>query len=67
MIRFGRDVRRRLKDRVMAVLALACVALALIPLGSIVYTVVVRGASVVNPEFFTQIQPIPSLKPIRST
>ena len=59
MIRFGRDVRRRLKDRVMAVLALACVALALVPLGSIVYTVVVRGASVVNPEFFTQIQPIP--------
>ncbi len=57
MIRFNRDVRRRIKDRVMVVLALVCVALALIPLGSILFTVIVRGSSVINVDFFTQIQP----------
>src|SRR5712691_2902521 len=43
----------------MVVLALVCVALALLPLGSILYTVIVRGSSVINVEFFTDIQPIP--------
>lgn len=59
MIRFNRDVRRRLKDRIMAVLALVCIILALIPLGSILATVLARGAGVINAEFFTDVQPVP--------
>ncbi len=59
MIRFDRDVRRRIKNWIVWGLALVSVVLALIPLGSIVFTVVARGASVINGEFFTEVQPIP--------
>jgi phosphate transport system permease protein len=59
MIRFGRDVRRRVMNRVMGALALVSVGLALIPLGSILFAVVVQGVSVINLEFFTGVQPVP--------
>jgi phosphate transport system permease protein len=57
-------LRRRIVDRLMTVAALACVALALIPLGSILYTAAIRGYSSMTVAFFTQNQPlacIPSL------
>ncbi len=59
MIRFDRDARRHVKDRAMIVLALACVVIALVPLGSILFTVIARGASVINWEFLTGTQPVP--------
>lgn len=62
-------LRRKIVDRLMTVGALACVVLALIPLGSILYTSVVNGYSSINVAFFTQNQPlgcIPSLGPCQS-
>ncbi len=59
MSRFDRDGRRRLKNVAMLSLTVVCVAAALIPLGSILYTVAVQGASVVNGAFFTNVQPDP--------
>ena len=43
----------------MSVAALACVLIALVPLGSILYEVVVRGIGSVGPGFLTGTQPIP--------
>lgn len=62
-------LRRKIVDRLMTVAALACVVLALIPLGSILYTSAVKGYSSINVAFFTQNQPlgcIPSLGPCQS-
>ena len=59
MTRFDRDARRRLKNLIMMGLAVACILVALIPLGSILYTVAVQGASVLNGAFFTNVQPDP--------
>lgn len=58
-MRFHRDVRRRLKNRIMTLLFILCLLVAIIPLGSILYSVAVQGASVVNAEFFTGSQPDP--------
>ncbi len=58
-MRFDRDARRRVKNLAMLSLTVVCVGLALIPLGSILYTVAVQGASVVNASFFTNVQPVP--------
>lgn len=58
-MRLGRDARRRIKNLIMMGLTILCVGLALIPLGSILYSVVVQGSSVVNVEFFTSTQPTP--------
>jgi len=50
--RFNRDAWRHLKDIVMSVAALACVALALIPLGSILIEAGSRGLQAISPGFF---------------
>lgn len=56
---FTRDSWRRTKNVIMMSLTVACIALALIPLGSILYSVAAQGASVINGQFFTATQPIP--------
>lgn len=43
----------------MTLLFILCILIALFPLGSILYSVVLQGASVINAEFFTGSQPIP--------
>jgi len=48
--------RRKLIDRIVTYVTLGCVALALIPLGSILTEVVGRGAPAFSFEFFTQPQ-----------
>lgn len=58
-MRFDRDSRRRMKNAVMMGLTVVCIGLALIPLGSILYSITIQGASVINVQFFTQTQPIP--------
>jgi phosphate transport system permease protein len=49
---FDRDTRRRWKDLVMAAAALACVILALLPLGSILFTAIVQGIAAIRPSLF---------------
>lgn len=56
-MRFGRDARRRWKNSLMIAACLLCVLAALVPLGSILYEVVVRGASAITPSFLTGTQP----------
>lgn len=46
---FDRDTRRRWKDLVMTIAALACVVIALIPLGSILYESLVLGIASLKP------------------
>ncbi len=48
-----RDARRRWKDLIMTGAALACVALALIPLGSILFEAIVQGLGAIRPSLFT--------------
>ena len=43
----------------MMSLTVGCLAVALIPLGSILYTVAVQGVAVLNAPFFTNVQPVP--------
>lgn len=52
---FSRNARRRWVDRGVSVLAFACVLIALLPLGSLLYTAAVRGASALTPSFFTRV------------
>ncbi len=59
MSRIDRDARRRAKNWVMMALTVVCVGMALVPLGSILYSVAVQGISVINVNFFTQTQPTP--------
>lgn len=47
--------KRKITDRVMAFLAAACVAVAIIPLLSILYTVTVNGIPAISPDFLTQL------------
>lgn len=56
-MRLDRDVIRRWKNRLMVAACLLCVGLALAPLGSILYEVVVRGAGSITPSFLTATQP----------
>lgn len=58
-IRFDRDTRRRWKSHAISAAALACVVIALIPLGSILVEATSRGLGAVKPEMFTQSQPPP--------
>jgi len=58
-VKFDRATRRRWKSHLMAFLCLGCVAIALYPLASILYTSVVRGAQAINADFFTQNLPPP--------
>jgi len=51
--RFDREARRQWKDVVMNVAALLCVAIALIPLGSILLEASLRGVQSLSPNFFT--------------
>jgi phosphate transport system permease protein len=57
--RFDRDFRRRLLSSAVGVAALACVVIALIPLGDILYTAFVNGARAIRPGFFTENGPLP--------
>ncbi len=47
--------KRRLTDRMMSILAAACVVIAIIPLLSILYTVTINGISSINLDFLTQL------------
>ncbi|MCI4368779.1 MAG: phosphate ABC transporter permease PstA [Thermoplasmata archaeon] len=58
-MRFDRDVRRKLFSHAMAIACLACVAIAILPLGDILYTSAVNGLKVLSFQFFTQNSPIP--------
>lgn len=49
---FDRDTRRRWKDTAMSIAALACVIIALVPLGSILFESVVRGFAAISPGLF---------------
>ncbi len=51
--RFDRDTRRRWFDVAMSVAALACVGIAILPLGSILFEASVRGAQAITPSFLT--------------
>ncbi|NJN57245.1 MAG: phosphate ABC transporter permease PstA [Leptolyngbyaceae cyanobacterium SL_5_9] len=51
--------KRRIFGKVMTVLAGACAAIALIPLASIIFTLVVNGFSRFNLEVFTELPPPP--------
>ncbi len=56
--RRGEDMRwnkRKLTDRIMSFLAAACVAIAIIPLLSILYTVIINGISAIDMDFLTQL------------
>lgn len=59
MTPFDRDARRRLKNMAMMTLTVACLVAALVPLGSILYSVAAQGGSVINGAFFTNVQPAP--------
>jgi len=48
------DRQRRLKNHLISGLCLVCVGLALIPLGSILFEVIVRGLPAINIDFFTK-------------
>jgi phosphate transport system permease protein len=56
-MRFDRDLRRKIKDRVVTILAFLCVVVAIIPLASILYTSIVRGAQVLSIGFLTGAEP----------
>ncbi|HYM40632.1 MAG TPA: phosphate ABC transporter permease PstA [Thermoplasmata archaeon] len=56
-MRFDRDTRRRWKNWSMVGVSLLCVAAALVPLGSILFEVIVRGAGAITPSFLTATQP----------
>lgn len=47
--------KRKIKDRIMSFLMAACVAIAVIPLLSILYTVFINGISALNLDFLTQL------------
>ncbi len=47
--------KRKITDRIMHILAAACVVIAIIPLLSILYTVIVNGISALNMDFLTQL------------
>jgi phosphate transport system permease protein len=49
---FDRDARRRWKDIGMSIAALACVVIALVPLGSILFESVVQGVAALRPSIF---------------
>lgn len=48
------SIRRRMADKIATGLAIACVVVAIIPLGSILMEVVKNGASAISIEFLTQ-------------
>ena len=52
--RFDRDTRRRWINLVMSIAALACVAIAILPLGSILFEATVRGSQAISWNFLTQ-------------
>ncbi len=56
---FHRASWRRTKNAIMMGLTVACLLLALVPLGSILLSVASQGGSVINVEFFTATQPTP--------
>ena len=56
---FDRDFRRKLVNIGMSLLALACVGIAIVPLGDILYTSAVNGGRVLSVRFLTQNQPLP--------
>lgn len=58
-MKFDRDFRRKVVNLVMSGLALACVVIAIIPLGDILYTSVVNGAKVLSLQFLTSGPPLP--------
>lgn len=50
---FDRDTRRRWFDLAMSIAALACVGIAILPLGSILFEATVRGAQAISWDFLT--------------
>lgn len=58
-IRFNRTAWRRWKSRLISGAAFACVVIALIPLGSILFEAITRGVGAIGPGFLTQAPPDP--------
>jgi phosphate transport system permease protein len=58
-MRFDRDARRRWVNWIVTGIALACVVVALIPLGSILYTAAVLGGRVISVTFLTGQETVP--------
>ena len=58
-MKFDRDLRRKLFSHAMTAACLVCVAIAIIPLGSILYESALRGIVVISPSFFTSNAPLP--------
>ncbi|MGA7862144.1 MAG: phosphate ABC transporter permease PstA [Thermoplasmata archaeon] len=58
-MKFDRDARRRWVNRIMSGVALACVIVALIPLGSILYTAANLGGRVLSLAFLTGPETVP--------
>lgn len=58
-MKFDRDLRRKLVNGIMSVLALSCVGIAILPLGDILYTAAVNGGQVLSVQFLRQNQPLP--------
>jgi phosphate transport system permease protein len=58
-IRFDRPTRRRWKSALVSIAAFACVVIALVPLGSILFEAASRGLGAFSTGFFTQPPPEP--------
>ncbi|MCI4347034.1 MAG: phosphate ABC transporter permease PstA [Thermoplasmata archaeon] len=58
MMKFDRDFRRKLLSGGMSIAALACVLVAIIPLGSILFESLVRGSKVISLNFFVARAPV---------
>lgn len=56
---FDRDVRRKIVNLATSAAALACVVIAIVPLGSILYESIARGSKVISWSFFTSSAPLP--------
>jgi phosphate transport system permease protein len=57
-MRLTRDLRRRWVDRLVMALTFGCIVVALVPLGSILYTAAVQGARVLSLTFLTNSEPV---------
>jgi len=58
-VKLDRDFRRQLTSLLVSALALACVAIAIFPLGDILYTAASNGLGAIRPGFFTGNLPPP--------
>jgi phosphate transport system permease protein len=60
-LRFSLKHPRSLLDRVLTLCALGCAAIALLPLASVLYMLIVRGGELLSPQLFTELTPGPGM------